>query len=65
MSARGYAELRDVLAEVYTPEGVDIWLDSRHVQLGGRSVEEMMDEGGEAEQQVIDLARSLAGMIAS
>lgn len=63
MSARGYAELREVLAETYTPEGVEIWLSSRHRQFDGLTVDEMMD--ADRDQEVIDLARSLTGQVAT
>lgn len=49
MSARGYAELREMLAEVYRPEGVAIWLTARHSQFGGLTVDEMMDADREDE----------------
>jgi hypothetical protein len=49
MSARGYAQLREMLAEVYTPEGVAIWLSAKHKQFGGLTVDEMLDADREDE----------------
>lgn len=63
MSARGYAELREVLSETYRPEGVEIWLTARHRQFGGLTVDEMMD--ADRDQEVIDYARSLTGQVAT
>jgi hypothetical protein len=49
VSARGYDELRDLLAEVYLPEGVEVWLTAKHRQFGGLTVDEMMDTDREDE----------------
>lgn len=57
MNARGYDELRRLLAEVYRPEGVDIWLTAKHEQFGGLTVDEMMD--ADREDEVLAAAERL------
>jgi hypothetical protein len=37
--------LRRLLAEVYRPEGVEIWLTSKHKQFGGLTIDEMKAAG--------------------
>lgn len=58
MSARGYAELRRLLGEVYLPDGVDIWLTAKHKQFGGLTVDEMLD--ADREDEVLAAAARLA-----
>ena len=48
----------DRLEEVYTPEGIEIWLHSRNRLLGGRRPIERLRSGGFSE--VIDAVESLA-----
>lgn len=57
MSARGYEELRSMLAEVYRPEGVRIWLSAPHKQFGGLTVDEMLD--ADREDEVLAAAERL------
>ena len=40
-----YEKIRDGLAEIYTPEGVDIWLASEHKRWDGWTVSEMVNHG--------------------
>lgn len=61
MSARGYAELRDVLAHTYTPEGVEVWLRCFHID--GVGLDDLMDAG--RDQEVIDIAKGLYGQVAT
>jgi hypothetical protein len=62
----GYLErywLRRVLADVYKPEGVRIWLTTKHRQFGGLTVDEMIAAG--RKEEVLAAAESLAGQIAT
>lgn len=52
-----WATLRELLAEVYLPEGVDIWLTATHKQFGGLTVSEMAGSGRMAE--VLAVAEAL------
>ncbi len=61
MSARGYAELCEVLAETYTPEGVEIWMRCFHIN--GVELDDLMDAG--RDQEVIDIAKGLRGQVAT
>lgn len=69
MNATGtrMAEVRAVLNEIYTPEGVEIWLDSTHVQLthiaGPKTARELIEGGDGA--HVLTLAESLRGQVAT
>ena len=49
MSPAEEAELRRLLLDVYRPEGVDIWMTTRHQQFGGRTVAEMFAGGRAAD----------------
>lgn len=57
MTARGYAILRDLLASVYDPAGVEVWLTSQHEQFGGLTVDEMLD--ADREDEVLAAAERL------
>lgn len=43
--AAQYLELRRMLAEVYKPEGVDIWLNAKQERFGGRSALDCLADG--------------------
>lgn len=38
-----WERIREALAEVFTPEGVDIWMAAEHRQFGGWTVTEMVN----------------------
>lgn len=56
-------QLRAALSEVYTPDGVEIWMAARNRRFGGLTVEQMELRG--RSDEVLFEARSLAGMVAT
>ena len=64
--ALGYLErqwLMRVLAEVYKPEGVHIWMTAKHQQFGGLTVDEMIAAG--RKEEVLAAAEGLTGQVAT
>lgn len=55
-----WPELRAMLAEVYLPEGVDLWLSCSHKQFGGMTVEQMF-EAGRADEVLAVAERLVTG----
>jgi hypothetical protein len=51
-------EVREILQDIYTPEGVDVWMRAAHRALGGGSPEAAIRTGDGA--KVLDMARRLA-----
>lgn len=58
MSAVTEQQVREAAAEVFTPEGVDLWMDGRNRMLDGRSPRELVTEG--EGQRALDLIDFLA-----
>ena len=54
---------RRLLAEVYTPEGVDRWLERPHRCLDGAVPLDLIEQGDG--ERVLRLAGSLKGMVAT
>jgi hypothetical protein len=54
---------RRLLAEVYTPEGVDYWLTRPHRCLDGATPLDLIEQGDG--ERVLKLAGSLKGLIAT
>lgn len=52
-------EVRRLLGEVYTPDGVETWLRSRNTSFRGRSAREMLDAGHS--EVVLARAQFIAG----
>jgi hypothetical protein len=52
-------EIRELLSEVYLPEGVDIWIAAHNRNLGGRTARELLDAGDH--EPVLAEAKMLAG----
>lgn len=57
-AAEGIRRIRALLTEVYTDEGVHIWLHARNRSLGGQVPAELMSVG--ATEDVLRLAQQLA-----
>jgi len=51
--------IRRLLAEVYRPEGIDIWMMSRNKDLYGRVPRDLIDAG--LGEEVLDHVEYLAG----
>jgi hypothetical protein len=60
MSFEQIAEVRAKCAEVYTPEGVDIWMSARQRYFYGRTALEMI-EAGEADVVMYRLEQLIRG----
>lgn len=52
--------VRDALAEVYRPEGVEIWMTAPHRSFGGRSATEMI-HAGRSEEVLAEIERLTTG----
>ena len=52
------ATIRAVLADTYTPDGIDIWLDARNINLNGWRPASLLEFGGES---VLAEAERVAG----
>lgn len=54
-----YERIRAELADIYTPEGVAIWMSNEHKQWGGWTVSEMLNHNrGDEVLAAIDRLRS-------
>jgi len=54
--------VRGLLAEVYTPLGVNVWLGARNRNLGGAVPRELLDSGSQlAALEVLAEAEGVAG----
>ncbi len=58
MTAVTEQQVREAAAEVFTPEGVDLWIDARNRMLDGRSPRELVVQG--EGQRALDLIDFLA-----
>ena len=54
------AAIRAALAEVYRPEGVEIWMTAPHRSFGGLSAEQMV-ERGRASEVLAEIERLTTG----
>jgi len=53
-----YGRVREAAAEVYTPEGVEVWMTARNKMFEGRTPTEMIEAGQTG--RVLDLIAALA-----